>query len=430
MAKKKTRKAPAMAPVIRQRVAPVGAVEPDAGALRPDPDQPPMDGTTGRPSVYSEWLNTTSRTPAASAWLNEPVDANPRLRGAMRDVGLEPKPAAPQGEGQAGPRKRLSTRARKLGQGERLQVEPDATRPGAGPAADPRRQLAPTVPARPTMGAAPGANLPRSTRVMQAMPGDSRAQGMGTNGRQPAMRRDGGGPAPRGTAGRIPALADQPTARVPAAHDTASHAALARQTGAPAAARSTPSGSLVIHGTRVPKATGPVVPRRLRPPSFVMQGVVALATVVVLLGVLTVSSPLGYGAALSGTFQAYANSVKWVPTPTPTATPVPLNTTFGGVPPSPGQQVIVDEIKQVFGSYAQGALNVSHCESGWDPSARNPYPVGNSHAEGVFQILYPSTWNTTSYASRNPYDYDANIRAAYEIFHRDGNSWAEWECQP
>jgi hypothetical protein len=100
------------------------------------------------------------------------------------------------------------------------------------------------------------------------------------------------------------------------------------------------------------------------------------------------------------------------------------------LPASPGQQVVIDEIKQVFGSYAQGALNISHCESGWDPTARNPYPVGNSHAEGVFQILYPSTWDTTSYASRNPYDYDANIRAAYEIFSRDGNSWREWACKP
>jgi hypothetical protein len=212
---------------------------------------------------------------------------------------------------------------------------------------------------------------------------------------------------------------------------TATNLPATRRSGGALAAGDNADRSLLIRGASAPQAGGPIVPRRLYPPSLLMQGVVALAMVIALMSVLTLSSPLGYGAAFTGSFQAYANAVAWIPTPTPTptATPIPAAGSVA-LPASPGQQVVIDEIKQIFGSYAQGALNISHCESGWDPSARNPYPVGNSHAEGVFQILYPSTWDTTSYASRNPYDYDANIRAAYEIFSRDGNSWREWACKP
>jgi hypothetical protein len=155
---------------------------------------------------------------------------------------------------------------------------------------------------------------------------------------------------------------------------------------------------------------------------------VALVTVVVLLVALTAISPLGYGAAITGTFQAYANSIAWVATPTPT--PRPASPADSSLPASPGEQAIINEIKSVFGPYASGALNVARCESGFDPYARNPYPVGNSHAEGVFQILFPSTWDTTSYYAQSPYDANSNIHAAWEIFSRDGHSWREWECQP
>ena len=439
MSKKKTRKASAMAPVIRHRVDSSATGRPDS--RQPDPDQPPGIGTTGRPSIYSEWLNNTPRPQARSAWLNSSIGDTSALRAAMDEVALGPKPGTADGGNAPGFRKRLSTRARKLAQAERLQLDPDELSSNAGMAVDPSRQLAPTVPARQARLVPPSGNAPRSTRIMPTMSsGDQTAE----------PGRGGTPPGRRATAGRVPVMAEQPTVRMtaaarfaagpkPSARQTTAHAALTgqatakvpavRKTAAPAMAKASDSGVL-IRGARKPAATGAIVPRRLRPPSFVMQGVVALATVIVLMGVLTVSSPLGYGAAVNGTFQAYANSFHWIPTATPTPTLVPVNTTFSGVPPSPGQQVVVDEIRQVFGQYAQGALNVSHCESGWDPTARNPYPVGNSHAEGVFQILFPSTWNTTSYASRNPYDYDANIRAAWEIFHRDGNSWAEWECKP
>jgi hypothetical protein len=106
----------------------------------------------------------------------------------------------------------------------------------------------------------------------------------------------------------------------------------------------------------------------------------------------------------------------------PTSTPPP------SIPPAQGS--VAAMISQIFGPYATGALNVAKCESGLNPNAYNPTSNGGSHAEGVFQILYPSTWMGTSEASRSPYDAQANILAAHEIFVRDGYSWREWSCAP
>ena len=77
-------------------------------------------------------------------------------------------------------------------------------------------------------------------------------------------------------------------------------------------------------------------------------------------------------------------------------------------------------IDQVFGPYAAAAMNVAMCESGLNPGATNPISIAGSHAAGVFQILYPSTWDGTSEAASSPYDAWSNIVAAYEIFARDG----------
>jgi hypothetical protein len=106
----------------------------------------------------------------------------------------------------------------------------------------------------------------------------------------------------------------------------------------------------------------------------------------------------------------------------PTSSPPP------SIPPAQGS--VAAMISQIFGPYASGALNVAKCESGLNPNAYNPTSNGGSHAEGVFQILYPSTWMGTSQASRSPYDAQANIQAAHEIFVRDGYSWREWSCAP
>jgi len=119
------------------------------------------------------------------------------------------------------------------------------------------------------------------------------------------------------------------------------------------------------------------------------------------------------------------------PTPTPDPQPVkvyPTQVPTIPYPTSPGQAAVIAMINQVFGSYAPGALNVARCESGFNPLAYNPISIGGNHAEGVFQILYPSTWSGTSEASSSPYSAMANILAAHQIFVRDGYNWHEWSC--
>lgn len=121
---------------------------------------------------------------------------------------------------------------------------------------------------------------------------------------------------------------------------------------------------------------------------------------------------------------AGSSAQRAVPEPVTTSTPVST------APPSPptSQSSVTAMIEQVFGSYASSALTVARCESGLNPNAYNPTSIGGSHAEGVFQILYPSTWDSTSEAASSPYNAMANVRAAYQIFSRDGYNWHEWSC--
>ena len=202
---------------------------------------------------------------------------------------------------------------------------------------------------------------------------------------------------------------------------------------ASAGGKGSESGALLIRGAaRPPRPAGRVVPRRNGPRSFLTQFLVAMLASAALVGTLALTTPLGQNlvAASNAGFTTSAGAFVQPPTPTPTATPKP-KFVYPSAGIDPGKQAVINEIIAVFGdSYAQGALNIARCESGYDPNARNSYPIGNSHASGVFQILYPSTWNTTSYAAYSPFDYDKNIHAAYEIFRRDGYSWREWECKP
>jgi hypothetical protein len=85
-------------------------------------------------------------------------------------------------------------------------------------------------------------------------------------------------------------------------------------------------------------------------------------------------------------------------------------------------------ISYEFGSYTADAMKIANCESSMNPVAVNPESVAGSYATGLFQILYPSTWNTTSFKNGDPKDAWTNTQAAYEIFHRDGNNWHEWAC--
>lgn len=96
---------------------------------------------------------------------------------------------------------------------------------------------------------------------------------------------------------------------------------------------------------------------------------------------------------------------------------------------APVQQTYADSsiegmIRSTFGANADYALHIAACESSMNPNAYN----GILGAAGLFQII-PGTWASTSQAGQSPYNAAANIQAAYEIFHRDGNSWMEWECK-
>jgi hypothetical protein len=188
------------------------------------------------------------------------------------------------------------------------------------------------------------------------------------------------------------------------------------------------SPALLIRGAakppRPPRQAGS---RRFIPRGVITQVVVTITVVALLLGGITTATPLGRNIAGVAGFDAYANAIPWIPTPTPTPKPKPkpFVPNFGN---DPGKQAVANEIAAVFGSYSASAIRVATCESGLNPNAYNSVSIGGSHAEGVFQILYPSTWSTTSYHSQSPYNYSANIRAAYEIFKRDGYSWREWSC--
>lgn len=107
---------------------------------------------------------------------------------------------------------------------------------------------------------------------------------------------------------------------------------------------------------------------------------------------------------------------------------IPSGSSTGTASSAPSQQLsgsYQDMIHQVFGRYGDQAVRVAMCESSMNPNAYN----GILGAAGLFQII-PGTFASTSYAGQSVYNPETNIRAAYEIFARDGYSWSEWACKP
>jgi len=159
-----------------------------------------------------------------------------------------------------------------------------------------------------------------------------------------------------------------------------------------------------------------------------------LSLTAVLAGVLLMSlfivTPLTVGAS-GRTGGLLANvGLAALPSATPTITPTP-DPYYGNHPvPDPGKAVITAKVRAVFGPYSDAALRIVACESQFNTNNYNPISILGSHAEGIFQILYPSTWYGTAYRTYSPYDWNYNIPAAYEIFKSDGYTWREWECQP
>jgi hypothetical protein len=191
-----------------------------------------------------------------------------------------------------------------------------------------------------------------------------------------------------------------------------------------------PALPLIIPGDGKPILAPLRLPRRR--PSRALHLALISFSFCLTLGVLWAATPLTAGA--TGQVNSFLGTVSLralpTATPRPTATPVPVVPSGGGSAPNPGTAAIINEIDAVFGGYASGAIAVATCESGLNPNAWNPIAIMGSHAEGIFQILYPITWDSTSEAGYSPYDANANILAAHEIFARDGNSWREWACQP
>ena len=210
-------------------------------------------------------------------------------------------------------------------------------------------------------------------------------------------------------------------------------ALLIKETPQPPATTTTttqePTALLIRGASKPPRVARRGAPQRSLRRGLVTQVAVAIMAMALFIGGVTTTTPLGRNIADITGFDAYANAIPWIPTPTPTPKPKP-KVNQPSYANDPGKLAIVNEIKAVFGSYAAGAINVATCESGLNPNARNTTPIGNSHAEGVFQILYPSTWSVTPYKNSSPYDYKANIRAAYWLFQRDGYTWREWACKP
>ncbi|HEX2370679.1 MAG TPA: hypothetical protein VHM94_15740 [Acidimicrobiia bacterium] len=71
------------------------------------------------------------------------------------------------------------------------------------------------------------------------------------------------------------------------------------------------------------------------------------------------------------------------------------------------------------------ALQVSYCESLWDPSAYNPL----SGASGLFQHL-PGGWEERAagagFAGASPFDAEANTAAAAWLVYQ-GGGWWHWD---
>lgn len=127
----------------------------------------------------------------------------------------------------------------------------------------------------------------------------------------------------------------------------------------------------------------------------------------------------------SGTYTPQSGTQITTTTTPATQTTVPASQPAASSTPSSS---VVGMIEQIFGANAPQAIAIARCESGLNPGAYNPTSIGGSHAAGIFQILYPSTWAGTPEAGASPYNAWANIEAAHAIFVRDGYSWREWVC--
>lgn len=110
--------------------------------------------------------------------------------------------------------------------------------------------------------------------------------------------------------------------------------------------------------------------------------------------------------------------------PAPTPTPMPL--------PTPANRSVTDIICALSWPCDQ-ALAVARCESNLNPNAWNRiqvwmtvpgYGYVANYATGLFQMLIPlHSWR---FAGADPYDAEANVRAAYSLYLERG--WQPWHA--
>lgn len=94
-------------------------------------------------------------------------------------------------------------------------------------------------------------------------------------------------------------------------------------------------------------------------------------------------------------------------------------------PPACDNQHVIVCIRQAAARYRQplaDAERVATCESGLNPLA------ANGHGDdGLFQILYPSTWDTTPYRRRSVWSAKWNALAAMWMW--SVGRRGEWACR-
>lgn len=93
--------------------------------------------------------------------------------------------------------------------------------------------------------------------------------------------------------------------------------------------------------------------------------------------------------------------------------------------PTPTTDPIKQEIKEVFGEYADEALKIVECESKFNPKAYHVNANGYGVDRGLFQIN--SKYHVAD--KKFLYDYKVNTAMAYKIFKDAGYSWKPWACR-
>lgn len=93
------------------------------------------------------------------------------------------------------------------------------------------------------------------------------------------------------------------------------------------------------------------------------------------------------------------------------------------------KQTIIDEFSELGEKAVEWATRVAHCESTYNPNAKNPIQVcsakhGCENAQGLFQYL-PSTYYANG--GTDLYDWKEQIEITKDMYSRN-QQW-QWECK-